>query len=57
MTLPIPYPEYPAGAPQPLFWPGIVAAMVDIMILVLLASWVFSQARKALKGEEIEKPF
>ena len=57
MTQPIPYPEYPAGAPQPLFWPAVMAAMVNIVILVALVSWAFSQVKKAIKGEEVERPF
>jgi len=57
MTQPIPYPEYPASALQPLFWQGLVDVMVDIVILVALASWALSQAKKAWRGEEIEKPF
>jgi hypothetical protein len=48
--------QYPGGAPQPLFWPELVAAAVDIMILVALGSWVFSQAQKAIKGEEVKLP-
>ena len=47
---------YPASAPQPQFWPELVAVMIDILILISLASWVFSQAKKAWRGEEIEKP-
>ncbi|GEM_PF-6463358 len=48
---------YPASAPQPLFWQGVFAAMVNILILIALASWAFSQAKKAWRGEEIERPF
>lgn len=42
---------------QPLFWQGLVAAMVNIMILVAIGTWIFSQVRKTAKGEEIERPF
>lgn len=54
MTQPI---SYLSSAPQPLFWPELVAVMVDILILIALGSWVLSQAKKAWRGEEIEKPF
>jgi hypothetical protein len=48
--------SYPASAPQPLFWPEFVAIAIDIMILVAIGSWVFSQAKKAIKGEEVKSP-
>ena len=41
---------------EPLFWPALVGFMVDVIILVALASWAFSQARKAIKGEEVKLP-
>jgi hypothetical protein len=53
MTQAVTYQQYPSGAPQPLFWPEFVGIAIDIMILVAIGSWVFSQARKALKGEEV----
>jgi hypothetical protein len=56
MTQPVPYQQYPAGAPQPLFWPELVAIAIDIMILVAIGSWAFSQAKKAIKGEEVKPP-
>lgn len=49
------YPVVPAA--QPLFWQGLVVVMIDIAILIALFSWAFSIARKAWRGEEIEKPF
>lgn len=57
MTQPIPYPEYPASAPEPQFWQGLMTMAAGIMMLIALASWAFSMARKALKGEEVERPF
>ena len=42
---------------QPLFWPELIAVAVNITILIALASWAFSQVKKAAKGEEVEKPF
>jgi hypothetical protein len=45
--------QYPASAPQPQFWPELVAVMIDIAILVVVFSWAFSQAKKAIKGEEV----
>lgn len=41
---------------RPLFWQGIIAAMVNIMIVIALASWIFSGAKKALRGEEVDLP-
>jgi len=41
---------------QPLFWQELIAIAVNIMILVALGAWAFSQAKKAWKGEEIERP-
>ena len=43
-------------ATQPVFWAGLVAVMVDMVILIVLFSWAFSQAKKAWKGEEVELP-
>jgi len=51
---PIPY---PSSAPQPLFWPELIAVVVNVMILIALGSWAFSQVKKAVKGEEVERPF
>jgi len=45
------------GQPSAQFWPELVAIAIDIMILVAIGSWVFSQAKRAFKGEEVEKPF
>jgi hypothetical protein len=56
MTPPVPYPEYPAGAPQPMFFQEIMAAMVGLVMLVALGAWAFSQVRKAVKGEEVKYP-
>lgn len=41
---------------QPVFWQGLVAVMIDIAIMVALFSWAFSIAKKAWKGEEVERP-
>lgn len=49
--------QYPTSAPQPQFWPELVAIMIDIAILVAVFSWAFSVARKAIKGEEVKQPF
>ena len=46
--------QYPTGAPQPLFWPELVAVMIDIAVLVAIFSWAFSIAKKAIKGEEVK---
>jgi hypothetical protein len=43
--------------PTAQFWPELVAIAIDIMILVALGSWAFSQAKKAWKGQEVGKPF
>ena len=43
--------------PSAQFWPQLVAIAIDIMILVALGSWVFSQAKKAVSGEEVARPF
>jgi len=43
--------------PTAQFWPELMAIAVDIMILAAIGSWVFSQAKRAFKGEEVEKPF
>jgi len=48
---------YPTSAPQPQFWPELVAVMIDIAILVAVFSWALSVARKAIKGEEVKPPF
>ena len=42
--------------PVAQFWPELVAIAVDVMILVAIGSWAFSQARKAAKGEEVSLP-
>jgi len=50
--------QYPvAPTAQPLFWQGLVAVMINIAILIALFSWAFSIAKKAWKGEEVERPF
>ena len=49
--------SYPSSAPQPLFWQGLVAVMVNVMILMAFGAWTFSQLKKAAKGEEVERPF
>jgi uncharacterized membrane protein len=56
MTQPVPYQQYPSGAPQPQFWPELVAIMIDIAILAVIFSWAFSQIKKAIKGEEVKLP-
>jgi uncharacterized membrane protein len=43
-------------AVRPMFWPELVAIMIDVAILIALFSWAFSIARKAWRGEEIEMP-
>ena len=35
------------------FWQGVVS----FLITVALGAWVLSQMGKALRGEEVEKPF
>ena len=45
--------SYPASAPQPQIWPELMALMIDVAILVVVFSWAFSQAKKAVKGEEV----
>jgi uncharacterized membrane protein len=45
-----------AGQVQPVFWPELVAVMIDIAILIALLSWAFSVAKKAWKGEKVEIP-
>lgn len=42
--------------PQPLFWTQMVAITVNIMILIALGLWVFSQGKKAVRGEEVSQP-
>ncbi|MFW6125481.1 MAG: cytosine permease [Chloroflexota bacterium] len=57
MTLPLtPYTgqEYQV---QPLVWQGLVAVMIDVVMLIALFSWAFSMAKKAWRGEEIETPY
>jgi uncharacterized membrane protein len=44
------------GQVQPMFWPELVAVMIDIAILIALLSWAFSVAKKAWKGEKVEIP-
>lgn len=56
MTQPVIYTGNPASAPQPMFWPELVGVAIDIMILIALASWAFSQAKKAWRGEEVKSP-
>lgn len=41
---------------EPMFWPELVAIVIDIFILVALGAWVLSTVRKAWKGEEVEIP-
>ena len=43
--------------PSAQFWPELVAIAIDIMILAAIGSWVFSQAKRAFKGEEVARPF
>jgi hypothetical protein len=57
MTQPAQYTGYPATASQPLFWTQLMAIAVDVVILIAMFSWVFSVAKKAWRGEEVEKPF
>lgn len=49
--------SYPQNQVQPLFWPELIAAMVDILIVIAIGVWLFSQAKKAWRGEEVERPF
>ncbi len=42
---------------QPLFWQELIAVAVNVMILVAIGSWIFSQVKKVAKGEEVERPF
>ncbi len=50
------YPEqydyYPAEY-QPLFWQGLVAGVIDIVIMLALGAWALSLVKKAFKGEEV----
>jgi len=46
----------PVSTSQPLLWQGLIAAAIDIVILIALASWAISQAKKAWRGEEVERP-
>jgi hypothetical protein len=57
MTQPAQYTGYTSSATQPLFWTQLMTVAVDIALLVAMLSWVISIAKKAWKGEEIEKPF
>ena len=47
-------PYYPAGTYQPQFWQGLVAGVIDIVIMVALAAWALSLVKKAFKGEEVK---
>jgi len=47
------YNYYPAEY-QPQFWQGLVAGVIDIVIMVALGAWALSLVKKALKGEEVE---
>jgi len=51
------YPEqyeyYPAEY-QPMFWQGLVAGVIDIVIMVALGAWALSLVKKAFKGEEVK---
>jgi len=49
--------QYGQSQLQPLFWKELIAIAVNIMILVAIGSWIFSQIMKVRRGEEIEKPF
>jgi hypothetical protein len=42
---------------RPLFWQELIAIAVNIMILVAIGSWIFTQITKVRRGEEIERPF
>jgi len=42
--------------PQPLFWGQMIAITVNIMILIVLGMWVFSQGKKMARGEEVAQP-
>jgi hypothetical protein len=41
---------------QPLQWQAFVGIAIDVMILVALGAWAFSQVKKAWKGEEVKLP-
>lgn len=47
----------PVPTVQPMFWQGLVGVMINIAILIAVFSWAFSIAKKAWKGEEVERPF
>jgi len=51
------YPEqydyYPAEY-QPMFWQGLVAGVIDIVIMVALGAWALSLVKKAFRGEEVK---
>ena len=42
---------------QPLAWQTLITVMINFLILIAIGVWVFSQAKKAWRGEEVEKPF
>lgn len=57
----IPYPQVIPGvvAPQEVqtvFPQTVMAAMLNVVILIALFSWAFSVAKRAWAGEEIEAP-
>ena len=48
--------QYDSPEYRPLFWPELIALAVNIMILIALASWIFSGVKKVLRGEEVALP-
>lgn len=36
---------------------NLMAIAVNVVILAVLLAWGFSYVKKALKGEEVERPF
>lgn len=47
------YGYYPSQY-QPMFWQGLVAVVIDVIILAAMGAWALSLVKKALKGEEVE---
>ena len=42
----------PLGQVTPQFWQGVMT----VMMVVWFGAWVFSQVRRAYKGEEVAQP-
>ena len=44
--------QMPLGQVTPQFWQGVMT----VMMVVWFGAWVFSQVRRAYKGEEVAQP-